>query len=82
MNSYQLDDKCMDEAFLKGEVVVCGAVIKAGDYNAQKIKPGDAIVVLLSTRAKYSGKVVNFIPDETRGNYILGKLEILRSSAR
>jgi hypothetical protein len=74
MNSIQLDDKKMDEAFLQGDVVVCNVVIPNSEHP-EKMKPESRIVVLLSNKKKYMATIHNFIY-KIEGRYARGKLEL------
>ena len=78
MNSYQLDNKDIDQDFLSGLTVLCKAVLTKADVEANRIKAGDKIVVMLSNRSKYMGKVVNFRYRVTNGRAI-GFLEITKA---
>jgi hypothetical protein len=75
MNTYQLDDKVMDQKFLSGETVKCKAVIR--EQETDQYKAGTRIVVLLSTGKKYMGEVTDFTWQLQRG-YAEGMLTLIR----
>jgi hypothetical protein len=77
MNSYQLDDKVMDQDFLKGMPVSCKAVVLHTDVKKNNLKAGDRIVVLLSNRAKYMG-IIRSVRFETKEKFAECLLEIVR----
>lgn len=77
MNSYQLENKTMDEDFLNGKTVNCNAVIPVSGYESGMLKEGERIVVLLSIGKKFMGKIMRS-SFEKRGNLTEGKLEIIR----
>ena len=60
MNYYKLDDKVMDALFLKGEAVLCRAVLTPKEVEGEKIREGDTIVVMLSNGSKYKGRITSF----------------------
>ena len=63
MQVYEFDSREMDQAFLKGEHVVCKAVLtRAGLKN---LKEGDKVVIQLSNRAKYMGLITKVEVAET-----------------
>lgn len=67
----------MDELFLKGEPVVCKAVLTTADHSAGVLEIGERIVILLSTGKKYMGEVQSF-DFRNNGKFVEGKLEIVR----
>jgi hypothetical protein len=75
MNLYQLESKEMDMNFLRGEVVMCTAILK--DELLKNIKAGDKIVVQLSNRSKYMG-VIKSLDFTTRNGMATGSFEISR----
>lgn len=77
MNAYKLDDKEMDKCFLKGDPVICKAVITLSDHASGALKAGEKIVVLLSTGKKYMGEIQNFNFINSN-KYLEGRLEIVR----
>lgn len=56
MNSYILDKEC-DQKFLDGEVVICPFAIKESLLNT--LSPESDIVIQLSNRKKYKGRIVS-----------------------
>ena len=76
MNSYKLDDKMMDNAFLNGDMVTCRAVLHPREQGI--LKEGDNIIVMLSTGPKYKGKItkLNFLPVK---GYAMGEIEIIKA---
>jgi len=73
MYSYQLENKSADKLFLEGHPIPCRAVLKPNE----EISPGEVIVVMLSTGAKYKGIVKSFEPAVV-GGHQMGDLEIQR----
>jgi hypothetical protein len=55
MHYYKLSNAAMDDSFIKGETVVCKIALH---QDQTEVKAGDAIIVSLSTGAKYKGVVV------------------------
>jgi len=77
MNLYQLENKTVDEQFLKGEHIFCDAVLPVENHLAGALKAGARIVVLLSTGKKYMGEVYGF-EYQIRNKHAEGKVEITR----
>jgi hypothetical protein len=75
MNTYQLDDKTMDDQFLSGKPVACPAVVPA--KQTEHIQQGQRIVVLLSNGKKYMGEVLVH-RYSVRNGVAEGVLEIIR----
>jgi hypothetical protein len=75
MNYYQLENKAMDEQFLSNRAVRCRVAIEEKDV----LQPGQGLLVMLSTGAKYKGKIteVNVI---AIGNRAFGEIEIVRQT--
>lgn len=80
MNVYTLDDKTMDAAFLRGETVVCRAVLSAEEQAQNILRAGDPLLVLLSTGSKYKGILKKFTFISAIGGRALTELEIVRYS--
>jgi hypothetical protein len=78
---YKLDDKTMDAAFLKGETVPCRAVLSPEEQVDERLCEGSSILILLSTGAKYKGRIIRFTRISING-YAVGELEIVRDSGR
>jgi hypothetical protein len=78
VNSYQLDNKDIDQDFLNGLPVLCKAALTKADIEANRIKVGDKIVVMLSNRSKYMGKIVNF-SYTLKAGHAMGILEITKT---
>jgi hypothetical protein len=78
---YKLDDKPMDAAFLKGDVVQCRAVLSPEEQADERLREGSSILILLSTGAKYKGRIIRFTRITLNG-YAVGELEIVRDSGR
>lgn len=78
---YKLDDKTMDAAFLKGDTVPCRAVLSPEEQADERLREGSSILILLSTGAKYKGRILRFTRI-TINNYAVGELEIVRDSGR
>ena len=57
MNIYQFETKEDDEDFLAGKPVICKVAM---EKMPDGLHPGDKIVIQLSKRAKYMGRVVSF----------------------
>lgn len=74
MNSYTLDDKVMDAAFLRGETVTCRAVLTSRD----SLQEGSALLVILSTGSKYKGFLKKITPLAEISGKRLTELEISR----
>jgi hypothetical protein len=75
MNYYQLENKTMDEQFLNNRSVRCRVAISAKDV----IEPGQELIVMLSTGAKYKGKIT-VVDVVAIGNRSIGEIEIVRSA--
>ncbi len=73
MNIYQFDTKETDQDFLAGKPVVCKAAM---DKKPDDLNPGDKIVIKLSNRAKYMGRVVAF-QSATEQDVITGELTVI-----
>ena len=78
---YKLDDKQMDAAFLNGTAVLCRAVLSPGEQADERLGEGASILVLLSTGAKYKGRIMRFTRITING-YAVGELEIVKDSTR
>jgi hypothetical protein len=81
MNYYKLDDKVMDAQFLKGEAVLCRAVLTPKEIDEGRIREGDTIVVMLSNGSKYKGRITSFryvLIDE----HAVGEIGIRKDSPR
>lgn len=78
---YKLDDKQQDAAFLKGESVLCRAVLTPEEEKEQPLREGETILVLLSTGAKYKGRIIQFARVLING-YAVGELEIVKHIGR
>lgn len=78
---YQLDDKQQDAAFLKGEPVLCRTVLSPKEEKEQRLREGETILVLLSTGAKYKGRIIQFARVLIHG-YAVGELEIVKHTGR
>jgi hypothetical protein len=78
---YKLDDKPMDAAFLKGDTVQCRAVLSPEEQADERLGEGSSILILLSTGAKYKGRIIRFTRITING-YAVGELEIVRDSGR
>jgi len=78
MQVYQLDNKSMDDDFLKGKPVSCRAVIEHAITNDTTLKEGDPVLIILSNGKKYKGRIhgINFF---NISNFAVGELEIIRS---
>jgi hypothetical protein len=76
MNFYDLDSKDMDRAFLDRTPVRCKAVVEISLLTA--LSPGDTIVVRLTNRSKYKGRIIRF-DYEMNGKFADGFLEIVRA---
>lgn len=76
MNIYQFETKENDEAFLAGKPVICKVAM---EEKPDELNPGDKIVIRLSKRAKYMGRVVSFqsIIEET---VVIGELTIINEA--
>lgn len=59
MHAYQLSTSEMDSMFINGEDVVCKIALHK---DQMEVKAGDAIIISLSTGAKYKGVVVTVDP--------------------
>ena len=80
MNIYRLDSKQMDEAFLKGEDVLCEAAVAYKDLSSGMMGEGERIVIALSNGKKYMGKIKGF--EYTLVNEVaVGKLKVIRYPA-
>jgi len=77
MDYYKLENKEMDETFLKGLQVTCKAVIPEKDYLGDKLKEGSPIVVMLSNGKKYMGQVVGF-SGKTLNGFAVGELIMMK----
>ncbi len=77
MDFYKLDNKEMDEKFLKGISVSCQAVIREEDHLAGKLREGSRIVIMLSNGKKYMGLVEKF-SGKTINGFAEGELVIVR----
>jgi hypothetical protein len=75
MQAYRMESSVQDREFLSGVPVVCRAVMKD---SAQKVRPGDFILIELSTGKKYKGKVVEF-RSFAIDTYVAGDLVIIRA---
>jgi hypothetical protein len=78
---YQLDDKHQDAAFLKGEPVLGRAVLSPKEEKEDLLREGEAILILLSTGAKYKGRIIQFTRVMING-YAVGELEIVKHTGR
>jgi hypothetical protein len=78
---YKLDDKSMDAAFLKGDTVPCRAVLSPEEQADERLQEGSSMLILLSTGAKYKGRIIRFTRITING-YAVGELEIVRDSSR
>jgi hypothetical protein len=74
MYSYRLDNSKLDKIFLDGQPVTGRAVVKLRDV----LTPGQTIVVVLSTGAKYKAVIKSF-ESAPIGGYTVGDLEIIRT---
>jgi hypothetical protein len=77
VNSYKLNNKDQDQHFLGGNPVKGSAVFRKSEFKPDVIKPGERIVIQLSTGKKYLGKVAGFIY-EIKGEIIEGEIDIIR----
>jgi hypothetical protein len=77
MYIYQLDSKVKDDAFLKGEMLDCPAVLSTG--KLKDLQPSTRIVIQLSNNSKYKAiiKAVQFA--ETKTGIVEGFLQIVRA---
>lgn len=78
---YKLDDQQMDAAFLSGAAVLCRAVLSPEEQTDERLGEGASILVLLSTGAKYKGRIVRFTRITIK-EYAVGELEIVKDSKR
>jgi hypothetical protein len=78
VNTYQLDNVSMDQDFLKGIPVFCKAVVTQSDLDNNLVKEGDKIVVQLSNRSKYMGRIKSFRYNFINGHAV-GQLEIIKA---
>ena len=77
MHVYELNDKKTDQEFLEGEVVSGKAILSGAGTN--QLKPGEAIMVVLSNGKKYKGTVTKVAFFVLR-DYHVGEIEFIRSS--
>ncbi len=75
MHVYRLDDKKMDDDFLRG-VPVTGKAVVDGKAN-QTVAPNDMVLVILSNGKKYKGRVTNSSFFRLK-DYEVGEIEITR----
>lgn len=73
MNYYQLENKTMDEQFLENSSVRCRVAITAKD----SLQQGQELIVMLSTGAKYKGKIT-VVDVVAIGSRAIGEIEIVR----
>jgi hypothetical protein len=75
MNYYKLENRTMDLEFLNNVSVSCRVVMR----EKENIEAGQELIVMLSTGAKYKGKItkVDLIP---MGNYTIGEMHIVRQA--
>lgn len=78
---YQFEDKQQDAAFLKGESVLCRAVLSPEEEKNEQFREGETILVLLSTGSKYKGRVLQFARVLING-YAVGELNIVKYHGR
>jgi|GEM_PF-3457236 len=78
MNSYTLDDKVMDNAFLKGETVTCRAVLTPRQQQQDPLLEGTSLLIILSNGRKYKGILRRITPLTTIADKTLTELEISR----
>jgi hypothetical protein len=76
MNFYKLDNKETDDDFLARKTVRCKAVVKVAALDS--LQTGNAIVIQLSNRSKYKGKIIAF-HYQLANNLADGFLEIVRA---
>jgi hypothetical protein len=76
MHCYQLESKETDELFLQNKIVQCPATLSKEQLDL--LKPGNKIVIQLSTRSKYMG-IIRDLKFELRANKASGFLEVVRS---
>jgi hypothetical protein len=76
MHFYQLESKATDEAFLLNKIVHCPATLSKEQLDS--LKPGNKIVIQLSTRSKYMGTIRD-LKFELRAGKAIGFLEVIRS---
>jgi hypothetical protein len=70
-----METSVQDREFLSGVPVVCRAVLKE---TTEKVRPGDFILIQLSTGKKYKGKIVEF-RSFAIDQYVAGDLVIIRA---
>ncbi|MBT1705702.1 hypothetical protein [Chryseosolibacter indicus] len=75
MNLYQLNDKETDHAFLSNIAVKCTAVLN--ERELIKLQNDKKLVVQLSNRAKYMGKIIDS-SFEIKNGIASGYLTIIR----
>ena len=75
MNYYQLENKSMDAQFLNKGSVRCRVAIEDKDV----LQPGQDLLVMLSTGAKYKGKITA-VDVIAIGNRAIGEIEIVRQT--
>jgi hypothetical protein len=72
---YSLDNRQSDRDFLENKIVQCKAVVPLNQL--EDISPGKPIVVQLSNRSKYKGKILAFNYESKKG-FAEGLIEIIR----
>lgn len=75
MNYYQLENKSVDEQFLNNRSVRCRVAITEQDM----LQAGQELLVMLSTGAKYKGKIT-VVDVIAIGNRAIGEIEIVRQT--
>lgn len=76
MNIYQFETKENDEDFLAGKPVICKVAM---DKKPDGLNPGDKIVIRLSKRAKYMGRVVSF-QSVIENTVIIGEVTVINEA--
>ncbi len=77
MHVYKLDDKKMDEAFLRG-IPVTGKAVLNSKANGS-VSPDDTVLVILSNGKKYKGRVTNSSFFRLK-DYEVGEIEITKTT--
>lgn len=76
MNYYKLDNKAMDADFLQGLAVVCKVALHPKEIAGGQVKEGHSIIIMLSNRAKYKGRIVK-LRYEIQNGYGIGEMEVV-----
>jgi len=76
MNLYKLDSKKLDEAFLRGEVVTCIAVVTLTDRKS--IEQSYRIVIQLTNGKKYLGLITG-VDLVQKGKLFVGHFSVRKS---